>query len=150
SALPCLFRTPFAAPQSAWLSCELAAVPTTGTCPLCSLPGSASSPQKGIRREIPRSRLTSGKTGARVLAAEVVDEHVHLADSLEAGALEDRSRHRAALRDQRGRPTLDGVGPACRDERAVGAASAGARHRRAAVQEQPVLGGGRRSRRDHL
>ena len=56
---------------------------------------------------------------------ELVDEHVDVPDRLEAEALEDRPRHRAALRDQRRRPAGGGLVPARPQQRAVGAAAAG-------------------------
>ena len=52
---------------------------------------------------------------------------MHLADALEAEALEDRPRHRAALGDQRRRSEGDRVVPARAEQRAVGTAAAGAR-----------------------
>ena len=54
-------------------------------------------------------------------------QHVHLADALEAEPLEDRARHRPALRDQRGRSVRDRFLPARVQNRAVRAAAARAR-----------------------
>ena len=65
-------------------------------------------------------------------APEVVEEQVHLADALETEALQDRARHRAALRHERRRPTRRGVVPAGAHERAVCAPAAGAGERGAA------------------
>ena len=59
-------------------------------------------------------------------SAEVVHEHVYVADWLEPEPLEDRAGHRAALGDQHRCAPRDGVVPAGADERAVGAATAGA------------------------
>src|SRR5512133_266633 len=90
------------------------------------------------------------KSSAPRLNPELVEQHVHLADAVEAEAFQDRAGHRAALRDQRRRAEGDGVLPAGSDQRAVGAAAAGGLLRRATVEQQAVLGRSGGARADEL
>ena len=95
-------------------------------------------------------RIGSRCSPERSAVGEDVQQHVHLADALEAEALQDRARHRAALGDQGRRAERDRLVPARPDQRSVGASAAGAFRRRAAVEQQAVLGRRGRAGADDL
>ena len=79
------------------------------------------------------------RTGPRgYQSGELVQKHVDVADWLEAEALEDRARHRAALCDQRRRTACRGLVPARAQKRPVGTAATGSRDGCAAVEQQAV------------
>src|SRR5918999_6117730 len=82
--------------------------------------------------------------------AELVEQRVHVADRLEAEVLEDRTRHRAALRYQRRCSPGHGLVPTRAQERAVRTAAPGTRERCATVEEEAVRRRGTRSCPDDL
>ena len=95
-------------------------------------------------------RIASRFSPERSNVRENVQQHVHLADALEAEALEDRPGHRAALGDQGRRSEGDRVVPAASDQRSVGTSAAGTFRGRAAVEQQAVLGRRGRAGADDL
>src|SRR5919201_1157510 len=132
------------------LTCGRATRKTSTNCGAAPLPPAHTSVarQAAAATAAPRTRpLTLLKL---LQGPEVVDQHVHLADPLEPGPLEDRPRHRAALSDQGRRAQRHRVVPAGAQERAVGAPAAGALGRGPAVEQKPVLGRGCRARGNDL